>query len=129
MNHSNLQFFLHYFLHLVFPFIIARIFAGKEWKKAGIIMFLTLLVDTDHLLSDPVFNAERCSINFHILHSYPAIAIYFAGLFYKKTRWLATGLLIHMLTDTIDCIWMYKHCNTCIIDAQLQKALSVLHFN
>ncbi|MFZ3274582.1 MAG: DUF6122 family protein, partial [Lutibacter sp.] len=40
------------------------------------------------------------------LHSYYAITIYFAALFFNKTRIVAIGLLLHMLTDAIDCIWI-----------------------
>ncbi len=69
-------------------------------------MVLTLIVDLDHLLANPIFDPNRCSIGFHILHSYYAIGIYFILLFYKKTRIIATGLLFHMYTDFQDCLWM-----------------------
>lgn len=62
-----------------------------------------MLVDADHLLANPIFAENRCSINFHPLHTYYAICIYFIGLFFKKTRLLAIALLFHMLTDFIDC--------------------------
>jgi hypothetical protein len=62
-----------------------------------------MLVDLDHLLANPIFQENRCSINFHPLHSYIAIGIYFVGLFFSKTRILAIALLFHMLTDLIDC--------------------------
>jgi hypothetical protein len=65
-----------------------------------------MLVDLDHLLATPIFSATRCSINFHILHSYYAIAIYLVALFFKKTRIVAIGLLLHILTDAIDCLWI-----------------------
>ncbi len=69
-------------------------------------MLATMLVDVDHLLADPVFSPNRCSINFHPLHTYIAIAVYFVLLYFKKTRIIALGLLLHMLTDGIDCWWM-----------------------
>jgi hypothetical protein len=62
-----------------------------------------MLVDLDHLLANPIFQKNRCSINFHPLHSYFAIGIYFTGLLFKKTRIIALALLFHMLTDFIDC--------------------------
>ena len=62
-----------------------------------------MLVDLDHLLANPIFQENRCSINFNPLHSYIAIGIYFVGLFFSKTRILAIALLFHMLTDLIDC--------------------------
>ena len=69
-------------------------------------MIATMLVDLDHLLANPVFDATRCSIGFHPLHSYLAIGIYFILVFFPKMRIIAVGLLLHMLTDFIDCLWM-----------------------
>lgn len=68
-------------------------------------MLATMLVDLDHLLADPIFDPGRCSINFHPLHTYWAMAVYVVLLFFKKTRIIAVGLLFHMLTDFIDCQW------------------------
>lgn len=65
-----------------------------------------MLVDLDHLLATPIFNPCRCSIGFHPLHSYMAIAAYFLLLVPKKTRIIAIGLLLHMLTDGIDCLFI-----------------------
>ncbi len=62
-----------------------------------------MLIDLDHLLATPVFDPNRCSINFHPLHSYYAIACYFILLIPKKSRILAIGLLIHLIADSIDC--------------------------
>ena len=69
-------------------------------------MTATMLVDLDHLLAEPIFSASRCSIGFHPLHSYLAIGTFIVLAFYRKTRILAVGLLLHMLTDFIDCLWM-----------------------
>ncbi len=69
-------------------------------------MLATMLIDLDHLLATPVFDPNRCSIGFHPLHSYYAIAVYIGLLFYKKTRIIAIGLLLHLLTDFQDCMWM-----------------------
>lgn len=68
-------------------------------------MLATMLVDVDHLWANPIFDPGRCSINFHPLHGYWAMAVYFVLLFFKKTRIVAVGLLFHMLTDFIDCQW------------------------
>ncbi len=68
-------------------------------------MLGTMLVDLDHLLANPIFDPERCSINFHPLHSYWAMGVYLVLLFFKKTRIIAVGLLFHILTDYIDCQW------------------------
>lgn len=99
----NFKFIVHYGLHLVVPFFIAFLLFRKQWKTVYIIFLLSMLVDLDHLLANPIFDKNRCSINFHPLHSYIAIVIYFIGLFFKKTRILCFALLFHMLTDFIDC--------------------------
>jgi hypothetical protein len=65
-----------------------------------------MLVDLDHLLADPVYDMNRCSIGFHPLHSYPAIAAYGVAMFWPRLRLVATGLLIHMTLDGIDCLWI-----------------------
>ncbi|MBK5213732.1 MAG: hypothetical protein JJE55_08750 [Flavobacteriaceae bacterium] len=100
-----LQILVHYTLHLLVPGLIAYIFFRKEWKKAWLIMLATMLVDVDHLFATPIFEPGRCSINFHPLHTYWAMAVYLVLLFFKKTRIIAVGLLFHMLTDFIDCQW------------------------
>ena len=66
-------------------------------------MLLAMLIDFDHLLANPIFDANRCSIGFHPLHSYFAIGLYVLLLFNKKTRIIAIGLLLHILVDLIDC--------------------------
>jgi len=100
------QTILHYGLHLLFPLAIAIVFFRSNWKIAYVIMLATMLVDLDHLLASPVFDAGRCSINFHPLHTYWAIGVYVLLLFMKKTRIIAVGLLMHMVTDFIDCLEM-----------------------
>jgi len=102
-----LQTTVHYGLHLIFPAWIAWKFFREKWKKAYIIMLATMLVDLDHLFANPIFEANRCSIGFHPLHSYYAIAVYCILLFFPKTRIVAIGLLLHMFTDFLDCLWMW----------------------
>jgi predicted cobalt transporter CbtA len=100
-----LQTVIHYSLHFLVPGLIAYVFFRKEWKKAWLIMVATMLIDVDHLLATPIFENHRCSINFHPLHTYWAMAVYVVLLFFKKTRIIAVGLLFHLLTDFIDCQW------------------------
>ena len=125
-----LQTIVHYFLHLIFPVLISRLFFRNIWHKAYVIMLLTMAVDLDHLLANPIFDPNRFGIGFHILHSYPAIFSYiiiFAISFLKPHRlttkfipkkftikpdifWnlrlISLGLLLHMATDYQDCLWM-----------------------
>jgi uncharacterized protein DUF6122 len=97
---------LHYGIHFLLPLIIAFIFFKTNWKYAYLIMICTMLIDLDHMLATPIFDANRCSINFHPLHSYIAIAIYLLLIIPKKTRLLGLGLIIHIIADKIDCLLM-----------------------
>ena len=66
-------------------------------------MILTMLVDIDHLLANPIYDPLRCSIGFHPLHQNIAIIIYLAFCFIPKLKYLGIGLLIHMALDSVDC--------------------------
>lgn len=63
----------------------------------------TYIVDLDHLLATPIYDPNRYSIGFHLLHSYWAIVGYVLLLLFKRTQIIAIGLLIHMALDFIDC--------------------------
>lgn len=102
-----LQPIVHYGFHLVFPVLIAYGFFRLFWKKAWFIMLVTMLVDLDHLLANPIFDSQRCSIGFHVLHSEIAIMGYIIMLFFSKTRVVGVGLLWHMVTDYQDCLWTH----------------------
>jgi hypothetical protein len=65
-----MQTIIHYFLHFGFPFFIAYLGFRKDWKKVYLILLATMLVDIDHLLASPIFEAHRCSIQFHPLHTW-----------------------------------------------------------
>ncbi|MFK7782399.1 DUF6122 family protein [Psychroserpens sp.] len=95
----------HYGIHFIIPLVVALLFFKKQWKVATIIMLSTMLIDLDHLLANPTFDPNRCSINFHPLHSYYAIGLYFLLSIIKKTRLLGIGCIIHILADAVDC-WM-----------------------
>lgn len=95
---------IHYFLHLIFPGILAYLFFRGRWLRVWAILLATMLVDADHLLASPIFDPNRCSVGFHPLHSLPFLAIYPLGLFLKPTRVIALGLCLHMLTDGLDCL-------------------------
>jgi hypothetical protein len=110
VNCLPMQHFIHYFLHLILPGIIAYVFYRSNWLKVYGLLLLTMLVDLDHLLANPVFEPCRCSINFHPLHSYQAIGFYFILLLFPKTRVIALGLLLHMATDALDCFFSYQRC-------------------
>lgn len=69
-------------------------------------MFITMIVDIDHLLATPIYDSNRCGIGFHPLHTYWAIAAYLAMTVIPKTRMVGCGLVIHMALDAIDCVWI-----------------------
>lgn len=93
-------------MHFLVPGIIAYVFYKSQWKKVWLIFILTMFIDVDHLFATPIFDANRCSINFHPLHTYYAILVYFLLLIPKKTRIIAIALLFHMFTDAIDYLWI-----------------------
>jgi len=97
---------LHLVLHAAIPGAVALLFFRPHWKLAWLIMFSTMLVDLDHLLADPIYNPNRCSIGFHWLHTYPAIAAYALLLVPRVSRLVALGLVIHMALDALDCVSM-----------------------
>src|SRR5688572_11106514 len=94
---------IHYFLHFLFPAVIAYFFYRKIWVRVYIVLILTMLVDLDHLLASPIFDPNRCSIGFHPLHSYYILPVYFIMLFIPKTRIIGLGLSMHMAADLLDC--------------------------
>jgi hypothetical protein len=65
-----------------------------------------MVVDLDHLLATPVFDPNRCSIGFHPLHTWPAMAVILVVTAVPKTRLVGLGLAIHMALDGLDCLWM-----------------------
>ena len=112
---------LHIALHFLAPAVVALVFFRPRAEQATLVMLATMLVDLDHLLADPIYEAERCSIGFHPLHTTVPIAVYVAVFllavaFAKRlnstdyagsariARLVSLGLLIHMVLDAIDCM-------------------------
>jgi len=99
---------LHIIAHFAVPGLLAPGLAKwiqptKKWTHYWILMSATILIDLDHLLADPIYDPDRCSVGFHPLHTEWAIGLYVLLLFPKKTRVVGIGLLIHILLDAIDC--------------------------
>ena len=101
-----LRFCVHYGIHFIVPFAVGFLFFKENRLKVSLILLAGFLIDIDHLLATPIFDANRCSIGYHPLHSYVAIAIYVVLLAFKKTRIIAIGLLIHIVADLSDCYLM-----------------------
>ena len=93
----------HLALHFVMPAIVAGLFFRQRWQMAYLVMMATMLVDLDHLLAAPIYDANRCSIGFHPLHEPWFIVLYAVLCFVPKTRLMGVGLMIHMVLDSIDC--------------------------
>ncbi|MFT5161629.1 MAG: hypothetical protein ACI9FJ_000194 [Alteromonadaceae bacterium] len=96
---------LHLILHFCVPAIVARWGYRARFKQAFFIMMATMAVDLDHLLADPLYAPDRCSIGFHPLHTFWPILIYGLLMIFPKTRLVGIGLIIHMVLDGIDC-WL-----------------------
>ena len=101
-----IQTLTHYGCHFLIPLAIAMLWYKTQWKTAYLIMICAMLIDLDHLLATPIFSPNRCSINFHPLHSYYAIAVYVLLLLPKKTRLIGLGLVVHIFSDAVDCTFM-----------------------
>jgi len=101
-----LQSFLHYGGHWLVPFLIAALFWRGNWKLAGLVVASANLIDLDHLLADPIFDPERCSIGFHLLHGWDAALVYVAMLAIPRwyVRAFAIGALWHLAVDWGDCM-------------------------
>jgi hypothetical protein len=97
---------LHLLLHIAVPAVVALLFFRTQWRRAWLIMLATMMVDLDHLLADPIYDPNRCSIGFHPLHTAPAIAVYGLLALPAPTRLIGLGLLIHMALDGMDCVVM-----------------------
>jgi hypothetical protein len=51
-------------LHFGFHFL--HLYSLERMEKAYLILIATMLIDLDHLLVEPIFETNRCSINFHL---------------------------------------------------------------
>ncbi|TXN35180.1 hypothetical protein FVB32_11355 [Flagellimonas hymeniacidonis] len=98
------RFVLHYGIHFIVPILIAFLFFKEHRLKIALILLAGMLIDIDHLLAEPIFDPNRCSINFHPLHSYWAIVVYCILPFFKPTRLIGLALIIHIIADITDCL-------------------------
>jgi hypothetical protein len=97
---------IHIALHIIMPGVIAWLAFTSRWRRAWLIMILTMIVDMDHLLATRIYDPNRCGIGFHPLHTLWAIAAYLVMMAFPKTRLVGCGLVVHMALDAIDCVWM-----------------------
>lgn len=100
------RFIAHYGIHFIVPLFIAFYFYKENRFWVAIILLSGILIDIDHVVAHPMFDPNRCSINFHPLHSYWAITFYVILFMFKRTRVIALALLLHILADTVDCLFI-----------------------
>jgi len=101
-----LRVLVHAALHVAVPGVVARLAWREIWLRAWLVMTATNVVDLDHLLADPLFDPNRCSIGYHPLHSWPAQVVWVALALWPRTRLVGVGVLIHMALDATDCAFM-----------------------
>lgn len=67
-------------------------------------MLATMLIDLDHLLADPIYDPNRCSIGLHPLHTWWATIFYLALALLSSWKWhvLSFGCLWHLCADYLD---------------------------
>ena len=97
---------LHILLHFAVPGTVAGLAFRDKWLTSWLIMLSAMIIDLDHLLVNPIFDPNRCSIGFHPLHSTGALIIYPLLLLIPRLRLLGIGLLIHIGLDALDCLRM-----------------------
>lgn len=117
----SLRAIVHLLLHAAVPGLVAWLFFRDPlrsgvlqpgvpqpglFKRAWMLLLLGWVIDVDHLLADPIYAPDRCSIGFHPLHTAPAIVVYGALALARPTRLFGIGLLIHIGLDLLDCLWM-----------------------
>lgn len=112
----SLRAVIHLLLHIAVPGLVAWLWfsppgadegiQARAFRRAWLLLLLGWVIDLDHLLADPIYAPDRCSIGFHPLHTAPAIVVYGALTIPRPTRWFGIGLLIHIGLDLIDCLWM-----------------------
>ncbi len=101
-----------WWLHILaslFLWLLFYLFEAKYLKRnfnqrlALIQILLANLIDLDHLLSSPIYEPGRCSINNHLLHSYFMFPLYLIGLF-SRYRYFWASISLHLLIDYLGCI-------------------------
>lgn len=95
---------LHLVLHAAVPAAVAAIWYRDRFLQAWLWLLAGWIIDLDHLLAEPVYDPNRCSIGFHPLHTTPAIVAYGALAIPRRTRLLGLGVLIHIGLDALDCM-------------------------
>ena len=96
---------LHYSGHFLAPIALAWLIWRSRWEGAAALLLAANAIDIDHLLADPIFDPDRCSIGYHALHGWEAAAVFAALLLVPRwwVRAFALGALWHLAVDSGDC--------------------------
>lgn len=116
---------LHIALHFILPLLMALALwwwskqqkwqqpKQQQWWHNYLWMLGGMVIDLDHLLADPIYDPERCSIGFHPLHSGTAVVFYLvvlvstwawpSALWRQRARMVLLGIGIHLILDASDC--------------------------
>ena len=94
----------HISLHFLVPALLVGLFYRGRWRRAYPVLIATMVVDIDHLWANPIYDPDRCSIGFHLLHSPEFMALYMVLTLIPKTRLIGIGCLVHMALDGLDCV-------------------------
>jgi hypothetical protein len=94
---------LHILLHAAVPLVVAITCFRQQWQTAFLLLLAGMIIDVDHLLAEPIYAAQRCSIGFHPLHGLVPAGLYLALLAHERTRLFGLGLCIHLALDAFDC--------------------------
>ena len=97
---------LHIAAHVLVPALVARFAVRERRWRAFVVLVATMLVDLDHLLADPVYDPDRMSLGFHPLHRWEVQPVYVLLALWPRTRLVGVGLVIHMVLDGLDGLWM-----------------------
>src|SRR5690606_5267486 len=98
-------FAFHMFLHVAVPVLVAAIFYRKHFSSSALNMLGGIVIDVDHLFATPILDPGRCSVGFHLLHSYWLIPVYVALALHPRSRLAGLGLVIHIILDASACNW------------------------
>lgn len=90
------------------PFALGWLIWRERAWRAGAVIAGANIIDIDHLLAVPIFDPERCSIGFHLLHGWEAALAYIVLLAVPRwwVRAFGLGALWHLVVDAGDCMAM-----------------------
>jgi hypothetical protein len=96
----------HIAAHFLVPALVARFGFGERRLRAWLVLVSTMVVDLDHLLAVPVYDPDRFSLGFHPLHAWVLQPVYVMLALWPRTRLVGLGLVLHMVLDGADGLWM-----------------------